>query len=209
MKTCTKCKIEKSYSDFGKDVSKKDGLTSWCRNCWKTYRKLHKKDISARNKKYREENPEIVCRALKEWKDRNPTYSVEYYRKNVESCAKKVKLWRHKNQEKVFNYNTKRRAKMESFTPLKKEEWIKIMSMTDWKCFYCNVSLTKDNRTIDHVLSLESGGPHKLDNCVPACISCNCSKKDVLIYKWTFFKSLTESKQEYLMNILYKLGVER
>lgn len=98
---------------------------------------------------------------------------------------------------------------MESFTPLKKEEWIKIMSMTDWKCFYCNVSLTKDNRTIDHVLSLESGGPHKLDNCVPACISCNCSKKDVLIYKWTFFKSLTESKQEYLMNILYKLGVER
>lgn len=32
-KNCTKCKVKKEITEFGKDRSKKDGLTSACRKC--------------------------------------------------------------------------------------------------------------------------------------------------------------------------------
>ena len=34
------------------------------------------------------------------------------------------------------------------------------------------------NRTLDHKIPLIRGGTHSKDNCVMACVSCNCSKKD-------------------------------
>jgi len=33
MKICTKCKYLKSKTSFFKDLSKKDGLTCWCKEC--------------------------------------------------------------------------------------------------------------------------------------------------------------------------------
>ena len=35
MKTCSKCKIEKSTANFSKDRSRKSGLTRWCKSCVK------------------------------------------------------------------------------------------------------------------------------------------------------------------------------
>lgn len=35
MKTCTKCKQEKSKDDFSKKSSKLDGYSDWCRVCMK------------------------------------------------------------------------------------------------------------------------------------------------------------------------------
>ena len=37
MKTCTKCKIEKEFSEFYKDKTKKDGYNSGCKSCYKQY----------------------------------------------------------------------------------------------------------------------------------------------------------------------------
>jgi hypothetical protein len=35
MKKCSKCGIEKLFSEFCKDTKHKDGLTSWCLDCSK------------------------------------------------------------------------------------------------------------------------------------------------------------------------------
>lgn len=206
MKVCTKCKSKKDISDFGIDNTKKDGLTSWCKECWRNYRKCNKKVISIRNKTYRDENPEKISNILRAWKKKNPDYNTEYYRKNRKACIKKTRIWRKNNKHKVFNQNVKRRAN-EKVCMLGKEDWLKVMHMNDWKCFYCNVRLSKENRTIDHVFSIHSGGINKIINCVPACISCNCSKKDTLVCDWTKFKYLPTEKQQYLIHVLYKLGV--
>ena len=40
-KVCTKCKIEKSCSEFSKKTQNKDGLNNWCRECNKQYLKLY------------------------------------------------------------------------------------------------------------------------------------------------------------------------
>lgn len=65
-KTCKKCKIAKSYSDFYKAKRLKDGYESICIKCKKEYNKTYYKDpIKRKNlqdkKKKREENSKDFC----------------------------------------------------------------------------------------------------------------------------------------------------
>lgn len=56
MKTCSKCKIEKSVEEFNKDRQKRDGLISYCKSCARAYREKHREKIQAYNKAYYKEN---------------------------------------------------------------------------------------------------------------------------------------------------------
>ena len=59
MKTCSKCKLEKLKSEFSKNLAKKDGLQSCCRECARSNSGNHysnnKSQYLERNKKSRNE----------------------------------------------------------------------------------------------------------------------------------------------------------
>jgi hypothetical protein len=61
MKVCRKCGIEKNLSEFVKNKQSKGGVTHTCKECEKSwnqaYYEANKDYIVARNKKYREINP--------------------------------------------------------------------------------------------------------------------------------------------------------
>ena len=44
MKTCSKCAVEKDISEFNKNKSKKLGVASYCKLCFKVYRDQHYQD---------------------------------------------------------------------------------------------------------------------------------------------------------------------
>jgi predicted HicB family RNase H-like nuclease len=46
MKICSKCKIEKSQSEFYKDIRHADGLYSWCKSCCKENKESKKEQYS-------------------------------------------------------------------------------------------------------------------------------------------------------------------
>lgn len=46
-----------------------------------------------------------------------------------------------------------------------------------WRCRYCDVQLTPEQSTIDHVLPRSRGGKSRQSNLVTACRPCN-GKKD-------------------------------
>lgn len=70
MKTCSKCKETKPMSEFYKDRSKKDGLRSWCKSCFKRYRKSEKS--KACDKAYKQsENGKAT---MKQFNARHPNY---------------------------------------------------------------------------------------------------------------------------------------
>jgi 5-methylcytosine-specific restriction endonuclease McrA len=208
MKVCSKCKEEKDISEFCKDSSKPDGLYSSCKSCQKSYRKSNKKKIAETNKVWRDKNRDKQINYLREWREENPEYGSEYYQKNKEQKKKYTRQWRIENPDKVFAHNMKRRTNGES-EELGKDTWIQVMSSTDWKCFYCDVELDKKNRTIDHVIPIDKGGKNIEENCVPSCLSCNCSKKHTLVTSWYGFRNLSEEKKTHLINLLTKLGVKK
>ena len=86
VKVCTKCKLEKSYSEFGKDKKAKDGLNYNCKSCLKEYTQANKeyyKEYYQANKEYRKK------------------YDKEYRKANKEKRNKSAKEYRQANKERI------------------------------------------------------------------------------------------------------------
>jgi len=66
-------------------------------------------------------------------------------------------------------------------------EWYCCKNYFDFSCAYCGMSysLHREMHNQDlHKDHFEPQGGNKLDNCVPACKSCNTSKNYFDFYKW-------------------------
>jgi 5-methylcytosine-specific restriction endonuclease McrA len=62
-------------------------------------------------------------------------------------------------------------------------------------CAYCGASARPGKVgqiTLDHMVPMERGGSHSIENVVPACWGCNASKKDMTPLEWILY-SLTPS----------------
>ena len=44
------------------------------------------------------------------------------------------------------------------------------------RCWYCGVSVSRDDMTIDHIIPVARGGEYTLDNLLLACKTCNTAK---------------------------------
>jgi len=84
MKVCTKCKVEKEFSEFNKDKKRKDGLFCYCKVCVKKCQKNYYID----NKEYRKENQK------------------KYYLDNKNIIKEKKKLY-YLNNKKYVKKNNK------------------------------------------------------------------------------------------------------
>lgn len=58
MKTCVRCKLELTETEFSKDKSKPDGLCIYCKSCIKNHREGHKEYFKQYMKKHYEEHKE-------------------------------------------------------------------------------------------------------------------------------------------------------
>jgi len=55
MRKCSKCGIEKEESEFNKEKTHKDGLSSWCKDCYRVYNKTDKRKEYQRRRRMTEE----------------------------------------------------------------------------------------------------------------------------------------------------------
>lgn len=98
-KICTKCGIEKSFSDFTKDSNGRNGLRSSCKVCTreannKAY--ISKKEIRLQNRReYSKNNKETIAKNNKIYRETNKETLLiskkKYYELNKELIAKKAK----------------------------------------------------------------------------------------------------------------------
>ena len=54
-------------------------------------------------------------------------------------------------------------------------------------CWYCGSPLSLDQMTVDHFCPKSKGGRGNINNLVPACRLCNCSKgaRELEEFRWT------------------------
>lgn len=97
IKYCYKCNENKPIDAFGKNKSKKDGLSTECKSCKKLQDKMYYKNYSDKIKqsvkKYREANPKKVAQA-----------KINCYLKNKDKYKKMKMDWRKANPQKMIEY---------------------------------------------------------------------------------------------------------
>ena len=107
MKVCTKCKIEKELSEFGKRKDSKDGLLSRCKPCFKEYYQENKGKIKEKFKKYYQENKEKSKKYYQEKREYYKEKSKEYYKENKGKIKEKSKKYYQENKEYFKEYDKK------------------------------------------------------------------------------------------------------
>jgi hypothetical protein len=118
MKKCTKCNVEKEFTEFGKGKAYKDGLRSHCKSC--------RKEV---NKKWREQNKE---------------YNKEWYKKNKESRKEYKREWRRQNRERVNEHSKKYQRERLKTDPLFKMK--RNLRKRTWEAFN-NKGYSKNSKT--------------------------------------------------------------
>lgn len=184
MKLCNCCGIEQAFDCFYRHRSYSDGYRSECKKCLKAKSQspLRKAQLLASAKRWQAKNPEKV-RALylldraRHAEKRNAS-SLKWRAENPQRHRDNVKAWQRLNPESGADYNNRRRTRLAgnggNHTAA---EWRERLKYFNNHCAYCLRHESECGRlTRDHVLSLQLGGGNDIENIVPACSFCNCTK---------------------------------
>ena len=164
------------------------------------YQKKHRAERSEYQRQWiaknRAKKVEYSIKANRAWRDRNPEKAklrdAAQYRKHKPKRLIRVKAWREANRNLRTYYNAVRRAKRFSNGGTHTyKEWIEKVQSLEWLCFYCGAELTIEYLTKDHFIPLSKGGGDDLENVVPACNPCNCSKNAMTGSEFTRHRKIT------------------
>jgi len=161
------------------------------------YYRKNKDKFAKRCVEYRKKNPERHRENARRQYAKNPAAriasTVKSQKKHAAKRAAYMLAWRAKNKEHLLRYYHEKRVTPEwkiraiqahhKRTALKNKCEVRA-TKTDLKkflesathCHYCGTNKAK--LTVDHFVPLSKGGAHALENFVPACKSCNSSKRD-------------------------------
>lgn len=133
-----------------------------------------------RDKQYREDNPEKI-------KQYNKQYNKQY----------------HKDNPEKFRLKEQRRMALKQGLPntFTIKQWKSVKEYFNNKCAYCGEDKPL---TQDHHIALSKGGEYTHNNIIPACKSCNSSKRDKDFFKW--YPTQKQHNKERESKILTHLG---
>ena len=170
MKTCPECKEEKSFTDYHKDKSRKDGLYVYCKPC-----------TNFLTKKWRLDNPEKRrAIALK--------HDIKYRAENKDKIKEYNKKHYSENKEVFDAASRRRRARLANVETERYTDAL-ILETYGTDCHICGdaidmlaprVSTQKGwelGLQLDHVIPISKGGPDLIVNIKPAHGKCNSAKR--------------------------------
>lgn len=114
MKTCTKCKVEKPFTEFSNSARYKDGVRTACKSCDAAYRAVNREKIKAYKEEYRRANPD-KCKAQNAAyhaanRERVKAQQAAYRAEKSELIKAKDARYRNANRERLAAYQSEYRA---------------------------------------------------------------------------------------------------
>lgn len=161
MKTCSKCKAEKSVDDFGKDSRASDGKRTDCKKCVSDYNAARRATHPIPKeyfREYRARHPEVTKAAQAQWKERNPELAKEVSRRD----RHRRRAIQHGVDAEIVNRQV-------------------VWERDQGVCHICDEPVSFDEMHLDHVVPLSRGGAHAYDNVASAHPACNMRKGSKLI----------------------------
>ena len=187
-KVCTRCSLVKPLTDYCRDRSKRDGLTSQCRACKtdlaRAYRATDagKASATAARKRFNEAHPERVRAASSAWWAKNPGYAAEHNRKRREMFPDEASNYYRANREAAFKRTARRRAaKREASVGV--TDWTALWDSQGGRCGLCEEPIDRTlpypdplSASVDHIVPLSRGGAHEQANLQWTHLVCNLRK---------------------------------
>jgi len=200
---CSKAKSKRRYR-VNRDLVREQG---------KQYRATHKEQIqeykrqwyqsniehvSEKNRHWRRNNKERASENHCSWRKRNRQHLREYWQTwkelNWEKWSSYQKKYKMNHPHIVLNGTNKRRALIGQFTETTKQEWLSLMNEYNWRCFYCDKTLTGKIRSVDHIIPISRNGRHHISNLMPCCRRCNSEKQSIIYPVWRGIMELNKEK---------------
>jgi len=161
----------------------------------KQYRNEHKDKQAKYTKIYAEKNKEKIKKVKQQYVKNNSEYISEWHKQysidNKEELAKKAKKYYKNNPQVRRLANQKYKArKKELPCELTVKQWETIKDYFNNSCAYCGATEERHNNIYkeqlhqEHFIPLSKGGEYTLNNIIPSCRSCNCSKGNDDFFKW-------------------------
>jgi len=139
---------------------------------------------------------------LVQWKKKNPEFEQALKRGETianmtiqKSLYKKAIGYEYQEvtRERIIAGSHKgRHSNKEGSFTLTEKDWKLCLDIFDHKCAYCG---SDEFIQKDHVIPLAKSGEFKRTNIIPACKTCNCSKKDRNINVWYKKQSFFDKKR--------------
>jgi hypothetical protein len=148
----------------------------------KAYQKANRKKIRSYERTYEKENHERIKARKAAYQQANPgriAYKKAWSKANPEKRAAYQKTWRKANREVLQVQQRRRRKRLVG--KIAGEDWRRLVARHNGLCAYCQ---ERPATEIDHVIPVSRGGRHTIGNVLPACRSCNLSKRARLLIEW-------------------------
>lgn len=199
MKVCSKCGIEQDLEKFSVTKRNEDGSVkyrnSWCISCRVANNrerlgqsKLEKSVVDFENETKQCANCKLILPFNNYYSAERGSASLAAYCKG---CAKDK--YYDKDKAKVYTQsyrdrNRNRWRALHRINQFNRRSLIKATedgSITDEfinsvyakeVCYWCEKFIDEEDRTLEHIIELSSGGHHSASNITMACLSCNSSR---------------------------------
>lgn len=198
----------------------KDECRNWyiknrehCLNAHREWKKNNQEKMKAQNKQYCAKNAEKIALTNKRWYqnniDRVRLTSRARYERNKERYSETSRKWRKKNPEKCLEI-CKRRRTLKKGIPyrLSIQQWQEIKNKFNNKCAYCG---KEKPLTQEHFIPVVKGGEYSINNILPVCKSCNCSKGKQDFFEWyPRYRYYSKKREKAILDHLgYKNGIQQ
>lgn len=185
-KRCTVCKSVKPLTDFEIDKRSVTGYGARCRSCKRASDRRHYANNPKKRSEYRRNYYRL--HSLKRL-----AYQRNYQQSNADRVRKYQSDYRHKNPDKARQLKQRTLARKRNLpATFTEKHWNFSIAYFNGACAYCGngVSMFDLHKTLhrEHHVPVSAGGGYTPDNIVPACQSCNLSKKDNDPIEWCLMK---------------------
>ena len=203
-KCCSKCKEEKSISEFSKAKNGKYGVSARCKICDKLYRLENAEKIKHIRSLYYDENKEHILQKVKEYSIDNKKLRSQYLKKYISINNQKIKVYKkeyekeRKSKDKLYilkhNIRSMINRSLQGYNKNSTSEKILHCSFEFFVNYIENKfqeGMSWDNRNewhIDHIIPISFGASldelivlNHYSNLQPLWKNENLSKRDKLV----------------------------
>lgn len=152
-----------------------------CKESMRKSRLRHAESIKERRREYCREHAEEISARQRRWREKNPGYGHRHYIEHREAYRAQGLRYRTENAETIRERSIagayKNRVTGSPRVSFGPADWKWLLERYGNACAYCGQPFGPGRRACrDHVIPVQRGGAHTINNIVPTCYTCNNHK---------------------------------